>query len=111
MAGMLSCRKRRARIEQGDLTVSSTKPGFDPHHQERQDGPLTPALRSRMLNLRVRKVSLTDIAREANLSTSFIGNLARGHQSDGTPAAVRSIHMPRLIAAIEKLERDPDSRP
>jgi hypothetical protein len=76
---------------------------FDPRYQTSQDGPLTPQLRERINSFRP-EATLADIGKTLGFSGAFISQLL----SEKNPSRVRTLHMPRIIKALEFAERERD---
>jgi hypothetical protein len=78
---------------------------FDARYQEHKDGALTREIRDRITKFRMAGSTLADIGREIGFSSAFVGQLL----NEKSPARVRSIHVPRIIKALEAAERDTES--
>lgn len=80
---------------------------YDPQHQMRLNGPLTPELRARIQAIRSkRRLSLALMGEHLGFSGPFLSSLLR----DEAPGSIRSVHLPRVIQALEQLEARPTLR-
>ncbi|MER8923414.1 hypothetical protein [Mesorhizobium sp. M0802] len=69
-------------------------------HQTGLDGELDENMKSRLQALRANgRLSLNELGRELQLSGTFLSSLLR------IGARIRSVHIPRIAAAVERLER------
>ena len=75
---------------------------FDPRYQEEKDGPLNQSVRDRIQKFRQRGSTLADIAKALEFSGPFVSQLL----NEKRPARVRSIHIPRIIKALEEAESE-----
>lgn len=75
---------------------------YDDRYQDGRNGPLKREVRKRITALRTRGSTLADIGKHLGLSGSFVGQLL----NEVRPGRVRSIHVPRIIAALEAAERE-----
>src|ERR1700722_16953830 len=73
---------------------------FDSKYQESKDGPLSVAVRDRLQKFREAGFTLKDIGDLLGFSGPFISQLL----SQKSPGRVRSIHIPKIIQAIEHAE-------
>lgn len=73
---------------------------FDPRYQQSKDGPLSKELRKRLNAFRELGFTLKDIGDRLGFSGPFISQLL----NEKTPARIRSIHIPKVVQAIEHAE-------
>lgn len=70
-------------------------------YQDGKNGPLKKEIRDRIAVFRTRRSTLADIGKALGFSGSFVGQLL----NETKPGSVRSIHVPRIIEALEAAER------
>jgi predicted nucleotide-binding protein len=78
--------------------------GFDDRYQDAKDGPLSKVIRQRISAFHVPGVTLADIGEVLGFSGSFVSQLL----NEKRPGRVRTIHVPGIIQALERAERDRD---
>lgn len=71
-------------------------------YQDGKDGPLNAATRARLNKFRELGCTLKEIGDAFKMSGPFVSQML----NEKSPARVRSIHVPRIVEAIEKGERD-----
>jgi hypothetical protein len=80
---------------------------FDSRHQEHRDGPLTKSVRARIQKFREMGSTLADIGQALGFSGPFVSQLL----NEKRPARVRSVHLPRIMRALEEAEIEHGLRP
>lgn len=83
---------------------------YDPRYQDGPNGPLKKEVRDRLNAFRP-EFTLAEIGEAIGFSGAFASQIL----SSKTPGRVRSLHVPRIIKALEKAEAErqmtPPSRP
>jgi hypothetical protein len=74
---------------------------FDRRYQDQRDGSLKPEVRDRLNALRATGLTLAELGKMLGFSGPFISQML----NQTTPAHVRSIHVPRMIRALEEAEQ------
>jgi hypothetical protein len=72
------------------------------NYQDGRDGPLNAATRARLKKFREVGCTLKEIGEAFKMSGPFVSQML----NEKSPARVRSIHIPRIVEAIERGERD-----
>jgi transcriptional regulator with XRE-family HTH domain len=75
---------------------------FDRRYQTEKNGPLSPALRSRISAFRAIGSTQADIAKALSFSPSFISQMLNSK----SPARVDSKHIPRIVRVLNQQERN-----
>jgi predicted nucleotide-binding protein len=75
---------------------------YDEHYQDGKNGPLKKEIRDRISAFRTRGSTLADIGAAIGFSGPFVSQLL----NEKRPGRVRSIHVARIIKALEKAERE-----
>src|SRR6266571_1041123 len=79
---------------------------YDRRFQDGKNGPLKKELRDRINRFRTLGYTLAEIGKAIGFSGPFVSQLL----NSTTPGRVRSIHIPRIIKALEKAEKDEDKK-
>jgi predicted nucleotide-binding protein len=75
---------------------------YDDRYQDGKNGPLKKEIRDRIAVFRTRGSTLADIGEALGFSGPFVSQLL----NERRPGRVRSIHVPRIIKALEVAERE-----
>lgn len=75
---------------------------YDDRYQDGKNGPLKKDIRDRIAIFRTRGSTLADIGEALGFSGPFVSQLL----NEKRPGRVRTIHIPRIIKALEKAERE-----
>jgi transcriptional regulator with XRE-family HTH domain len=75
---------------------------YDARYQDRKDGALTKDVRERLQKIREKGFTLKDIGDLLGFSGPFISQLL----NERSPARLRSVHIPKIIQAIERAEAE-----
>jgi len=73
---------------------------FDSKYQERENGPLSKALRARIAKFRG-DYTLNEIGEALGFSGAFISSLL----NEKTPGRIRTIHIPGIVRELEDAEK------
>ena len=79
---------------------------YDRRYQDSKDGALKKDLRDRISRFRTLGFTLAEIAEAIGFSGPFVSQLL----NEKSPARVRSIHIPKILKALEEAEREEEQK-